>query len=231
MLKESHRKSSEGGVANEQKTTGTQNTNNYQPPQYNLASKFAKEKKKKGKTKQKHVYLLSVKLTHFYSGDAGNILCTHLWNFIEQFVVFLSLLKSAQIAAHSNKQHKSKASNFPSTERQMHWQGITLQTWLLFFISHSSPETQTHHWELEAPARAVCSSMLFFPFPNYLTLTYTHTEFRLSSWQHSPCLCISAHDYTDSHSWILIASHWLFMTERVSGEGCHSCCWWQMNIH
>lgn len=144
MLKESHRKSSEGGVANDQKTTGTQNSYNYLlTPPNNLASNFAK--RKKGKAKQKHLYLLCAKNTDFYSGGTGNILCTHLWNFIEQFVVLLSLLKSAEIAAHPNKQHKSKASNFPSTARQMHWQGITLQTWLLFFISHSSPETQAHH--------------------------------------------------------------------------------------
>lgn len=33
--------------------------------------------------------------------------CTHLGNFVQQFVVFLSLLKSAQIAAHSRKQRES----------------------------------------------------------------------------------------------------------------------------
>lgn len=35
---------------------------------------------------------------------AGLRPCTHLGNFIQQFVVFLSFLKSAQIAAHSKKQ-------------------------------------------------------------------------------------------------------------------------------
>lgn len=68
--------------------------------------------------------------------------CTHLGNFIQQFVVFLSFLKSAQIAAHSKKQRgESQSSNSPRTERQVNWKGITLQTWLLFFISHFSPET------------------------------------------------------------------------------------------
>lgn len=37
---------------------------------------------------------------------AGIRPCTHLGNFIQQFVVFLSFLKSAQIAAHSKKQRE-----------------------------------------------------------------------------------------------------------------------------
>lgn len=67
MLKESHRKSSEGGVANEQKTTGTQNTNNYHPPpplQYNLAN--LQKEKIKAKEKQS-ISTYCLQSTHIFS--------------------------------------------------------------------------------------------------------------------------------------------------------------------
>lgn len=51
---------------------------------------------------------------------AGNRPCTHLGNFIQQFVVFLSFLKSAQIAAHSKKQ-RERANLLISPELKGKW--------------------------------------------------------------------------------------------------------------
>lgn len=51
---------------------------------------------------------------------AGLRPCTHLGNFIQQFVVFLSFLKSAQIAAHSKKQ-RQRANLLISPELKGKW--------------------------------------------------------------------------------------------------------------
>lgn len=51
---------------------------------------------------------------------AGIRPCTHLGNFIQQFVVFLSFLKSAQIAAHSKKQ-RERANLLISPELKGKW--------------------------------------------------------------------------------------------------------------
>lgn len=103
MLKESHRKSSEGGVAMKLKTA-TQNQNQKkkspQPASLPLILKCTETKNKASHNSP------SIFHTHTKPGClvAGLRACTHLGNFIQQFVVFLSFLKSAQIAAHSKKQ-------------------------------------------------------------------------------------------------------------------------------
>lgn len=47
--------------------------------------------------------MLSKTAQNSYSGITKNIFRTHLRNFIQQFVVFLPLLKTAEIATHSNR--------------------------------------------------------------------------------------------------------------------------------
>lgn len=152
--------------------------------------------------------------------------CTHLGNFVQEFVVFLSFLKSAQIAAHSRKQGESTNLR-ASPALQGKWAERESPSRLEYCLSSvTSVQKQTNRCELKAEAGSACS-----PPCRSILHSAIHTEFPVSSWQHSPCLRISAHDYTDSSSWILIVPHWLFMTEHVSRVGCHSCCWWQMNIH
>lgn len=181
--------------------------------------------------------------THMQSGVAVLSHPSYLWNFIKQFVMLLSLLQRAQIAAHPHRHGFAGALSLPRISR-----GVTLQEHTLSLISlpwallphtdcaRRAPVSSAWHKHTSVVCVSVCvwcdhtsssssrssrsdaSLLLLSPLSPTLPHTHIHTERHSHSLTRTLWLPVT---YTDTPPFPLTASAHAWFMNNDEGPGAY----------